>query len=207
MIKRGSLTLICYKKMKHETLHTLCGNRIVLPSYRALITPTQLIYTPRYTHKTTSSRLLPGVESGILSFRQYGKVLSQNTIIPFDFVYIPSRPLILFTIISSKSSKYSVKYISDDMSGAPLLSLTVYVVFWDKKFTMNNKFIFWFIWQADNLRQQTLQQMHRILTTRQSARAILTIHDYFSRLRALSSLWLARPREWQCFDLLSINQK
>nr|WMY80307.1 bZIP5 [Salsola laricifolia] len=52
-----------------------------------------------------------------------------------------------------------------------------------------------FIRQADNLRQQTLQQMHRILTTRQSARAVLAIHDYFSRLRALSSLWLARPRE------------
>ncbi|XP_028557311.1 transcription factor TGA2.2-like isoform X5 [Dendrobium catenatum] len=52
-----------------------------------------------------------------------------------------------------------------------------------------------FLRQADNLRQQTLQQMHRILTTRQSARALLSIHDYFSRLRALSSLWLARPRE------------
>ncbi|CAB4268326.1 unnamed protein product [Prunus armeniaca] len=52
-----------------------------------------------------------------------------------------------------------------------------------------------FIRQADNLRQQTLQQMHRILTTRQSARALLAINDYFSRLRALSSLWLARPRE------------
>ncbi|KAF5747535.1 transcription factor TGA6 isoform X1 [Tripterygium wilfordii] len=52
-----------------------------------------------------------------------------------------------------------------------------------------------FIRQADNLRQQTLQQLHRILTTRQSARALLAIHDYFSRLRALSSLWLARPRE------------
>ncbi|KAK4786963.1 hypothetical protein SAY86_010796 [Trapa natans] len=52
-----------------------------------------------------------------------------------------------------------------------------------------------FIRQADNLRQQTLQQMHRILTTRQSARAILAIHDYLCRLRALSSLWLARPRE------------
>ncbi|RZR91408.1 hypothetical protein BHM03_00019519 [Ensete ventricosum] len=49
--------------------------------------------------------------------------------------------------------------------------------------------------KADNLRQQTLQQMHRILTTRQSARALLAINDYFSRLRALSSLWLARPRE------------
>lgn len=52
-----------------------------------------------------------------------------------------------------------------------------------------------FLCQADKLRQQTLQQMHRILTTRQSARALLAIHDYFSRLRALSSLWLARPKE------------
>ncbi|CAA6669161.1 unnamed protein product [Spirodela intermedia] len=52
-----------------------------------------------------------------------------------------------------------------------------------------------FLRQADNLRQQTMQQMHRILTTRQSARALLAISDYFSRLRALSSLWLARPRE------------
>nr|GMD21452.1 transcription factor TGA2.2 [Ipomoea batatas] len=43
--------------------------------------------------------------------------------------------------------------------------------------------------------RQTLQQMHRILTTRQAARAFLGISDYFSRLRALSSLWLARPRE------------
>lgn len=52
-----------------------------------------------------------------------------------------------------------------------------------------------FLSQADNLRQQTLQQLHRVLTTRQSARALLAINDYFSRLRALSSLWLARPRE------------
>ncbi|KAG8646437.1 hypothetical protein MANES_09G004500v8 [Manihot esculenta] len=52
-----------------------------------------------------------------------------------------------------------------------------------------------FLRQADNLRQQTLEQMHRVLTTRQSARALLAINDYFSRLRALSSLWLARPRE------------
>nr|QJQ50374.1 bZip transcription factor [Asparagus racemosus] len=52
-----------------------------------------------------------------------------------------------------------------------------------------------FLCQADNLRLQTLQQLHRILTTRQAARALLTIHDYFSRLRALSSLWLARPKE------------
>ncbi|XP_031127252.1 TGACG-sequence-specific DNA-binding protein TGA-2.1-like [Ipomoea triloba] len=52
-----------------------------------------------------------------------------------------------------------------------------------------------FLRQADNLRQQTLQQMHRVLTTRQSARALLVINEYFSRLRALSSLWLARPQE------------
>jgi hypothetical protein len=49
--------------------------------------------------------------------------------------------------------------------------------------------------QADLLRQQTLQQMHRILTTRQAARALLVINDYFARLKALSSLWLARPRD------------
>ncbi|XP_039128987.1 transcription factor TGA2.2-like [Dioscorea cayenensis subsp. rotundata] len=52
-----------------------------------------------------------------------------------------------------------------------------------------------FIRQADNLRQQTLQQMHRILTTCQFARALLAINDYFSRLQALSSLGLARPKE------------
>ncbi|XP_012082055.1 transcription factor TGA2.3 isoform X2 [Jatropha curcas] len=52
-----------------------------------------------------------------------------------------------------------------------------------------------FLHQADLLRQQTLQQMHRILTTRQAARALLVISDYTSRLRALSSLWLARPRD------------
>nr|AGH18703.1 TGA-type basic leucine zipper protein [Triticum monococcum] len=52
-----------------------------------------------------------------------------------------------------------------------------------------------FLRQADNLRQQTLHQMQRILTIRQAARALLAIHDCFSRLRALSSLWLARPRE------------
>jgi transcription factor TGA len=52
-----------------------------------------------------------------------------------------------------------------------------------------------FLRQADNLRQQTLRQMHHVLTTRQSARALLAINDYFSRLRALSSLWLARPRD------------
>ncbi|XP_042500293.1 transcription factor TGA2.3-like isoform X2 [Macadamia integrifolia] len=52
-----------------------------------------------------------------------------------------------------------------------------------------------FLHQADLLRQQTLQQMYRILTTRQAARALLAINDYLSRLRALSSLWLARPKD------------
>ncbi|XP_066383413.1 transcription factor TGA2.1-like [Miscanthus floridulus] len=52
-----------------------------------------------------------------------------------------------------------------------------------------------FLRQADNLRQQTLHQMQRILTIRQASRALLAVHDYFSQLRALSSLWLARPRE------------
>ncbi|GFP96616.1 transcription factor hbp-1b(c38) [Phtheirospermum japonicum] len=51
-----------------------------------------------------------------------------------------------------------------------------------------------FLHQANLLRLQTLQQMHRILTTRQAARALLAINDYKSRLRALSSLWLARPK-------------
>jgi len=49
--------------------------------------------------------------------------------------------------------------------------------------------------QADSLRHQTLQQLHRILTTRQSAKCFLAIGEYHSRLRALSSLWCARPRE------------
>ncbi|CAH9103132.1 unnamed protein product [Cuscuta epithymum] len=52
-----------------------------------------------------------------------------------------------------------------------------------------------FVCQADKLRQQTLKKLLSILTTRQSARAFLAINDYFSRLRALSALWLARPRE------------
>ncbi|KAH1069741.1 hypothetical protein GLYMA_03G128200v4 [Glycine max] len=52
-----------------------------------------------------------------------------------------------------------------------------------------------FLLQADNLRQRTLEVMLQILTTRQSARALLAISDYFSRLRELGSLWPSRPRE------------
>ncbi|XP_031118731.1 transcription factor TGA7-like [Ipomoea triloba] len=52
-----------------------------------------------------------------------------------------------------------------------------------------------FINQADHLREQTLQQMCRILTTRQAARGLLAFGEYFQRLRALSSIWAARPYE------------
>ncbi|KAG2602104.1 hypothetical protein PVAP13_5KG654700 [Panicum virgatum] len=52
-----------------------------------------------------------------------------------------------------------------------------------------------FYQQADNLRQQTLHQMRRILTTRQAARCFLSIGEYYRRLRALSNLWASRPRD------------
>lgn len=52
-----------------------------------------------------------------------------------------------------------------------------------------------FVRQADNLRQQTLHQLRRILTVRQGARCFLVIGEYYSRLRALSHLWASRPRE------------
>ncbi|MBA0854954.1 hypothetical protein Goshw_007029 [Gossypium schwendimanii] len=45
-----------------------------------------------------------------------------------------------------------------------------------------------FVNQADHLREQTLLQMVRILTTHQAARGLLALGDYFHRLRALSSL-------------------
>ncbi|XP_042513814.1 transcription factor TGA2.2-like isoform X5 [Macadamia integrifolia] len=52
-----------------------------------------------------------------------------------------------------------------------------------------------FVRQADNLRQQTLHQIRRILTVRQAARSFLAIGEYYDRLRALSTLWATRPRE------------
>ncbi|XP_058734936.1 transcription factor TGA9-like [Vicia villosa] len=52
-----------------------------------------------------------------------------------------------------------------------------------------------FVHQADNLRQQTLHQLCRILTVRQAARCFIVIGEYYGRLRALSSLWASRPRE------------
>jgi transcription factor TGA len=52
-----------------------------------------------------------------------------------------------------------------------------------------------FVRQADNLRHQTLHRLHQLLTSRQMARCLLAIAEYFHRLRALSSLWLTRPRQ------------
>ncbi|ESQ40613.1 hypothetical protein EUTSA_v10014032mg [Eutrema salsugineum] len=49
--------------------------------------------------------------------------------------------------------------------------------------------------QADNLRHQTIHRLNQLLTTRQEARCILAVAEYFHRLQALSSLWLARPRQ------------
>uniref|UniRef100_A0A0D9YNP4 DOG1 domain-containing protein n=1 Tax=Oryza glumipatula TaxID=40148 RepID=A0A0D9YNP4_9ORYZ len=47
---------------------------------------------------------------------------------------------------------------------------------------------------ADALRLQTLYKLPQILTARQSARCFLAIADHSHRLRALTSLWLSRPR-------------
>ncbi|KAK6945353.1 Transcription factor TGA like domain [Dillenia turbinata] len=52
-----------------------------------------------------------------------------------------------------------------------------------------------FVRQADNLRHQTIHRLHQLLTIRQAARCFLVIAEYFHRLQALSSLWLARPRQ------------
>uniref|UniRef100_J3MW50 DOG1 domain-containing protein n=1 Tax=Oryza brachyantha TaxID=4533 RepID=J3MW50_ORYBR len=49
--------------------------------------------------------------------------------------------------------------------------------------------------QADGLRQQTLHKLQHMLTVRQAARCFVAISDYFHRLRALSTLWVARPRQ------------
>lgn len=51
-----------------------------------------------------------------------------------------------------------------------------------------------FINQADHLREHAVQLMSRILTPRQAARGLLALGEYLNRLRALSSLWAARPR-------------
>ncbi|KAF7804124.1 bZIP transcription factor TGA10-like isoform X1 [Senna tora] len=52
-----------------------------------------------------------------------------------------------------------------------------------------------FVRQADNLRHQTIHRLHQMLTTRQAARCMVAMAEYFHRLRALSSLWMGRPRQ------------
>ncbi|KAK1367458.1 BZIP transcription factor [Heracleum sosnowskyi] len=52
-----------------------------------------------------------------------------------------------------------------------------------------------FVRQADTLRHQTFHRLHQLLTTRQSAKGVLAIAEYFNRLRTLSSLWVARPHQ------------
>lgn len=52
-----------------------------------------------------------------------------------------------------------------------------------------------FVNQADHLRQETLQQMSRILNTLQAAQGLLALGEYFERLRVLSSHWATRLHE------------
>ncbi|KAL7104453.1 hypothetical protein ACP275_08G245900 [Erythranthe tilingii] len=52
-----------------------------------------------------------------------------------------------------------------------------------------------FVVQADHLRQETLQQIYRILSTRQAAQCLLAMGEYLQRLRTLSSCWSSRPTE------------
>lgn len=52
-----------------------------------------------------------------------------------------------------------------------------------------------FVNQADHLRQEALQQMSRILNTHQAAQGLLSLGEYFERLRALSSNWATRLHE------------
>ncbi|URE07112.1 IKI3 family [Musa troglodytarum] len=53
-----------------------------------------------------------------------------------------------------------------------------------------------FVSQADNLRQQTLHHLRQHLTIRQAARCFLAIGEYYTRLRALSSILTSRsPQE------------
>ncbi|KAF8020327.1 hypothetical protein BT93_G0892 [Corymbia citriodora subsp. variegata] len=79
----------------------------------------------------------------------------------------------------------------DTVAGGPLVdSLQLMAIALSKLSNLES-----FVLQADNLRQQTLLQLWRILTVRQAARCILMIGEYYGRLRALSSLWASRPRE------------
>lgn len=51
-----------------------------------------------------------------------------------------------------------------------------------------------FVNQADHIRQETLNQIARILSTPQVAQALLGLGEYCQRLRALSALWTTHAR-------------
>ncbi|RZR99827.1 hypothetical protein BHM03_00029451 [Ensete ventricosum] len=51
-----------------------------------------------------------------------------------------------------------------------------------------------FLWMG-GFRPSELIKLRQQLTTKQAARCFLAIGEYFTRLRALSSLWASRPQE------------
>ncbi|XP_038900824.1 transcription factor TGA9-like isoform X2 [Benincasa hispida] len=81
--------------------------------------------------------------------------------------------------------------LTDSVAGGPVIDgINHMVLAMDKLSSLQG-----FLHQADILRQQMLHQLRRILTIRQAARCFLVIGEYYSRLRALSSLWSSRPKE------------
>lgn len=82
--------------------------------------------------------------------------------------------------------------LTETIAGAPLIDGINHMVFAIHKLSNLHAFLH----QADILRQQTLHQLHRILTVRQAAKCFMVIGEYYGRLRALSSLWSSRPKEY-----------
>lgn len=81
--------------------------------------------------------------------------------------------------------------LTDIIAGGPIIDgINHMVLAMDKLSSLQG-----FLHQADILRQQTLHRLCRILTVRQAAKCFLIIGEYYSRLRALSSLWSSRPKE------------
>ncbi|GER25909.1 transcription factor [Striga asiatica] len=94
--------------------------------------------------------------------------------------------------LDSLNQSISETIASDSLSVAPNMNnyMSQMAIAINKLSTLEG-----FVRQADNLRHQTLHRLHQILTTRQAARCFLAVAEYFHRLRVLSSLWLARPRQ------------
>ncbi|XP_057455983.1 transcription factor TGA9 isoform X2 [Lotus japonicus] len=84
-------------------------------------------------------------------------------------------------------------FLIDTIAGAPVVDgVQQMVVAMGKLANLEG-----FVHQADNLRQQSIHQLCRLLTIRQAARCFVVIGEYYGRLRALSSLWASRPRDHQ----------